>query len=46
MVRRNHWRTDSLLVFAAVKKMAPSPREAIGPEAPDVCLLQGVYGVC
>ena len=36
-VRRNPWRTDPLLVFAAVKKMAPSSREAIGPEVPDEC---------
>ena len=36
-VRRNSRRTDPLLVFAAVKKMAPSSREAIGPEVPDEC---------
>ena len=29
--------SDPLLVFAAVKKMAPSSREAIGPEVPDEC---------
>ena len=28
-------RTDPLLVFAAVKKTAPSSREAFGPEVPD-----------
>ena len=33
--RRNSWHTDPLLVFAAVKKTAPSSREAIGPEVPD-----------
>ena len=27
--------SDPLLVFAAAKKMAPSLREAIGPEVPD-----------
>ena len=37
-VRRNTWRSQSpLLVFAAVKEMAPSPRGAIGPEVPDEC---------
>ena len=37
-VGRNPRRTDPLLlVFAAVKKMAPSSREAIGPEVPDEC---------
>ena len=42
--RRNHSRgeedprrTDPLLVFVAVKKMAPSSLEAIGPEVPDEC---------
>ena len=36
MVRKNpSRRTDPLLVFAAVKEMAPSSREAIGPEVPD-----------
>ena len=40
---RNPWRTDLLLVFAAVKKMAPSPRGAVsGPEVPDACVLFGV----
>ena len=34
---RNLRRTDPLLVFAAVKKMAPSSREAIGQEVPDEC---------
>ena len=34
-MRRNPRRTDPLLVFVAVKKMAPSSREAIGPEVPD-----------
>ena len=28
-------RSDPLLVFGAVKKMAPSSREAIGQEVPD-----------
>ena len=36
-MRRNPGRTDHLLVFAAVKKMAPSSREAIGSEIPDEC---------
>ena len=30
-------------VFAAVKKTAPSSREAIGPEVPDACILLGVF---
>ena len=34
VLRRNPRRTDPSLVFA-VKKMAPSSREAIGPEVPD-----------
>ena len=34
-MRRNPRRADPfLLVFAAVKKMAPSPRGAISPEVP------------
>ena len=37
-VRRTPRRTDPLLVFAAVKKTAPSSREAIGPEVPDECI--------
>ena len=32
---RAHHASDLLLVFEAVKKMAPSSREAIGPEVPD-----------
>ena len=32
---RSYHVSDPLLVFAAVKKMAPSPREATGPEVPD-----------
>ena len=36
-MRRNPRRTDPWKVFAAVKKMAPSSREAIGPEVPDEC---------
>ena len=40
------WRTQfPLLVFAAVKKMAPSSREAIGPEVLDACTPFGVVGV-
>ena len=38
-VRRNPRRTDPLFVVAAVKKMAPESREAIGPEFHDECLL-------
>ena len=38
-VRRNPWRTDPLLVFAAVKMTTPSSREAIGPEVPDECFV-------
>ena len=34
-MRRNPRRTDLLLVFAAVKKTAPSSREALSPEVPD-----------
>ena len=34
-MRRNPRRTDLLLVIAAVKKMAPSSREAIGADVPD-----------
>ena len=36
-VECNPGRTDPVLVFTAVKKMAPSSREAIGPEVPDEC---------
>ena len=32
---RSYHASDPLLVFIAVKKMAPSSREAIGPEVPD-----------
>ena len=32
---RSYHASDPLLVFAAVKKMAPSSREATGPEVPD-----------
>ena len=39
---RSHHASDLLLVFAAVKKMAPSSREAIGREVPDACILCGV----
>ena len=38
VLRRNPRRTDLLLVFAAVKKTAPSSREAIGAEVPDACI--------
>ena len=37
VVIRSCHASDPLLVFAAVKKMAPSSREAIGPEVPDEC---------
>ena len=37
-MKRTPQRTDPfLLVFAAVKKMAPSSREAINPEVPGEC---------
>ena len=36
-MRRNTRRTDPLFVFTAVKKMAPSSREAINPEVPGEC---------
>ena len=36
---RSYHASDPLLVFAAVEKMAPSSREAIGPEVPDECPL-------
>ena len=39
---RSYHASDPLLVFVAVKKMAPSSREAIGPEVPDACMLFGV----
>ena len=40
-------RTDPLLVFAAVKKMAPSSREAVGPEVPDdACPLIASVATC
>ena len=35
VLRGHSQRTDPSLVFAAVKRMAPSSREATGPEAPD-----------
>ena len=34
---RSHHASDPLLVFAAVKKMAPSSREALSPEVLDEC---------
>ena len=37
VLRRNPRRTDPSFVFTAVKKTAPSSREAIGPEVPDEC---------
>ena len=43
-MRRNPWRTDPLLVCAAVKKMAPSSLEAIGPQVPDGCFFQRGVG--
>ena len=36
--------TDPVLVFAAVKKMAPLPLEAIGPQVPNECFFQRGVG--
>ena len=43
-MRRNPRRTDSSLVFAAVKRMAPSSLEAIGPHVPNKCFFQRGVG--
>ena len=43
-VRRNPRRTDPVLVFAAVMKMAPSSREATGPQVPNECFFQRGVG--